>query len=206
MTPEQIEALKKYRITIPEGMKCERIPAKDLFNFLPKNNGVTEEFVYNNQNPLAVQLPVYTASYEPVGFLPVDFLKDGDALKVCSGETIIIFRQGYAGLMYIPKENLFYASEHTIPIQVKQEYKDILNQYWFIKYYEPDVLHYVTGKADSGNFSRLAFEKMSFLIPDIKWQNECAKLYLGLDSELEKIGKNISRLSINMDSEPISSF
>ena len=196
MTPENLETLRKYRITIPDGMECEEFPATKLFNFLEKNNGLTEEYIYNNENPLSLQLPVYTASYEPIGQLPISFVKDGKNLKVCNGEVIIIFRQGYAGLMYIPKEKMFYASEHTIPIQVKPEYKKRLNQHWFAQYYQPEVMHFVTGKADSGNFSELAFSKMNFLIPPIGWQNECADLYVELSSQLEKIGNNISGLSL----------
>jgi len=198
MTPEQLELLKKYRVSIPASVKCETYPAGDLFNFLEKNNGLTEEYIYNNENPLsALQLPVYTASFEPIGYLPFDSTKDGRPLKICNGEVIILFRQGYAGLMYIPNETMFFASEHTIPIQVKDEYKDVLNQRWFAKYYQPEVMHYVTGKADSGNFSALAFERMNFLIPERWWQDECAEMYLELEDELNKITKNISGLSIS---------
>lgn len=197
MTPEQLEMLKKYRISIPDDMECTPYPADQLFNFLDKNTGLTEEYIYNNANPLSLQLPVYTASYEPIGSLPMSFIKDGKQLKVCNGEVIIIFRQGYAGLMYIPKEKMFYASEHTIPIQVKPALKDVLNQHWFAQYYQPDVMHYVTGKADSGNFSELAFKKMTFLIPERSWQDECAALYVELSKELEQISGNISGLSLN---------
>lgn len=199
MTPEQLEILRKYRISIPADMECTPYPADELFNFLDKNTGLTEEYIYNNANPLSLQLPVYTASYESIGNLPINFVKDGKVLKVCNGEVIIIFRQGYAGLMYIPKESMFYASEHTIPIQVKDKYKSILNQHWFAQYYQPDVMHYVTGKADSGNFSELAFKKMTFLIPDRRWQDECALLYRELEAELAKISGNISGLSIQPD-------
>jgi len=204
MKTEQLELLRKHRITIPESVKCEVYSATELFNFLGKNNGLTEEFIYNNENPLAVQLPVYTASYEPIGYIPIDSTKNGNSLKVCTGETIIIFRQGYAGLMYIPKDEMFFASEHTIPIQVKVELKHVLNQHWFAKYYQPEILHYVTGKADSGNFSALAFEKMSFLIPEREWQDETALLYLELDKELDKISNNISGLSLSKPSKGLS--
>ncbi len=199
MTPEQLEILKKYRISIPANMECVSYPAGELFNFLDKNAGLTEEYIYNNANPLSLQLPVYTASYEPIGNLPINFIKDGRPLKVCNGEVIIIFRQGNAGLMYIPKDKMFYASEHSIPIQVKDQYKEILNQHWFIQYYQPEVMHYVTGKADSGNFSEMAFKKMNFLIPDRGWQDDCAALYLELRQELEKITSNISELSIDKE-------
>jgi len=197
MTPEQLELLKKYRITIPPSVKCVPYKASDLFDFLGKNNGLTEEYIYNNENPLTLQLPVYTASYEPIGYLPIDSSKNGEPLKKCNGEVIIIFRQGYAGSMYIPNEKMFFATEHTIPIQVKEKYKDALNQHWFAKYYQPEVMHFVTGKADSGNYSKLAFEKMTFLIPERKWQDKCAEMYLGLEAELQKVTQNISGLSVN---------
>lgn len=201
MTPDQLELLKKYRIKIPATIKCDTLKADELFNFLGKNNGLTEEYIYNNENPLSLQLPIYTASYEPIGYVPIESTKNGRPLKICNGEVIIIFRQGYAGLMYIPEEKMFFASEHTIPIQVKPKYKDILNQHWFVRYYQPEVLHYVTGKADSGNYSQLAFEKMVFTIPEKWWQDECAEMYLELESELSKITKNISGLSVHEKSE-----
>ena len=198
MTPEQLEILRKYRISIPSSVKSKYLPAGDLFNFLHKNNGLTEEYIYNNANPLSpLQLPVYTASFEPIGYLPFDIQKEGVPLKICNGEVIIIFRQGYAGEMFIPNETMFFAYEHTIPIQVKDEYKKSLNQHWFTKYYQSEVMHYVTGKADSGNFSALAFERMGFLIPERWWQDECAKMYLELESQLLSVTKNISGLSVN---------
>ena len=197
MTPQNLELLKKYRISIPPEVSYVEYEAGELFDFLPKNSGLTEEFIYNNENPLSLQLPVYTASFEPIGFLPMDSYKDGRPLKVCNGEVIIIFRQGYAGLMYIPEEPMFFASEHTIPIKVKAELEKELNQQWFAKYYQPEVMRYVTGKADSGNFSQLAFEKMSFIIPERSWQDECAKHYLDLAQELDKTSKNISSLNVS---------
>ena len=196
MIPADLALLSKYRITIPLNVRCESYSANELFNFLGKNNGLTEEFIYNNENPLSLQLPVYTASYIPIGYLPIDAKKGNSSLKTCNGEVIIIFRQGYAGLMYIPKEKMFFASEHTIPIQIKKEYSKMLNQHWFAKYYQPDVMHYVTGKADSGNFSQLAFEKMNFLIPERSWQDECAELYLKLEKELQQVSTNISQISL----------
>ena len=197
MIPEQLEVLKKYRISIPPNVKSNSYNAEVLFNFLNKNNGLTEEYLYNNENPRSLQLPVYTASYDPIGYLPIDANINKKPLVTCNGEVIIIFRQGYAGLMYIPKEKMFFASEHTIPIQVKAEYKDILNQHWFAKYYQHEIQHYVTGKADSGNFSASAFKKMTFIIPERKWQDKTAKLYMELETEMKKIAKNISNLSIS---------
>jgi len=197
MLPDKLKSLKKYRISIPENIKCESYDTSELFNFLGKNNGLTEEYIYNNENPLSLQIPVYTASYEPIGHLPIDSIKNGKQLKSCNGEVIIIFRQGHAGLMYIPKEEVFFASEHTIPIQVKEEHKEKLNQQWFIKHYQPELMHYVTGKADSGNFSALALKKMNFLIPERKWQDKVAKLYMELESLMDEVTGNISGLSLD---------
>ncbi|GEM_PF-4603980 len=195
--PDGILRLKKVRIEIPRGLRCTSHSTVDVFDFLDKNQGLTEEFIYNNTNPETAQLPVYTASYEPIGFLPRDSAAGGNPLVVCTGETIIIFRQGYAGKMYIPRETEFYASEHTIPIRVKDTFRGRLNQHWFVRHYEPEVLRYVTGKADSGNFSELAFKKVAVTLPPKTWQDECAALYLQMDDRISELQKTLNSLRIH---------
>lgn len=194
--PSQIAKLKFARISIPINMECDSCTMGDVFDFLDKNTGLTEEFIYNNTNPLLQQYPIYTASYEPIGYLPADMLKDGEPLKVCEGEVIVIFRQGYAGLMYIPNETPFLASEHTIPIRPKAEFKEKLNCRWFMKYYESEVLHYVTGKADSRNFSELAFKKIPLLLPSKEWQDECAKMYEIMDKKLQSLENTLENVTV----------
>jgi hypothetical protein len=196
--PPEMEKLKFARISIPVNIECENYAMGDVFDFLGKCTGLTEEFIYNNTNPQVKQYPIYTASYEPIGYLPADMAKDGERMKVCDGEVIILFRQGYAGLMYIPSETPFFASEHTIPIRPKPEFRDKLNCRWFIKYYEPEVLHYVTGKADSRNFSELAFKKIPLLLPPKTWQDECAALYEIMDKKLQSLEKTLESVSIKM--------
>jgi restriction endonuclease S subunit len=194
--PRHIERFRTLRIEIPSDMECESFSMSNAFDFLEKNNGLTEEFIYNNTNPESAQYPIYTASYEPIGYLPVNTIKDGEQLKVCGEGTIIIFRQGYAGLMYIPSEVPFFASEHTIPVRPKKAFRDKLNPQWFVKYYEPEVLHYVTGKADSRNFSELAFKKIPLLLPKKSWQDECAKLYQTMDTKLLELEDAIREIPL----------
>jgi len=98
--------------------------------------------------------------------------------------------------MYIPTDPEFFPSEHTIPIRVKIEFREKLNQYWFVRHYEPEVLHYVTGKADSGNFSELAFQKVTVLLPPKWWQDDCASLYDEMDNNIEKLETALGRLHI----------
>ena len=196
--PNQIAKLKYARISIPINAECESYTMGDVFDFLDKNTGLTEEFIYNNTNPLMKQYPIYTASYEPIGYLPADMVKDGEALKVCDGEVIVIFRQGYAGLMYIPNEIPFFASEHTIPIRPKPDFRKKINPRWFMKYYESEVLHYVTGKADSRNFSELAFKKIPLLLPPKKWQDDCAIMYEIMDKKLQSLESTLKNVSIKI--------
>ena len=194
--PEGVSRLRKVRISIPTDLPCESFSTERLFDFVPKNHGLTEEFIYHNTNPETEQLPVYSASYEPIGYLPRDTEINGQPLTICSGEVIIIFRQGYAGQMYIPREEEFFASEHTIPIRAKPEFRDRLNQHWFVRHYEPEVLHYVTGKADSGNFSELAFRKVTILLPPKTLQDECACLYRQMDENMKQLQTTLDNLRI----------
>jgi restriction endonuclease S subunit len=196
LLPHNIVRLRQLRIAIPSHIECNSYSTSEVFDFLEKNNGLTEEFIYNNTNPGSTQYPIYSASYEPIGYLPTDTVKNGERLKVCGTGTIIIFRQGYAGLMYIPSEAPFFASEHTIPIRPKESFRNKLNPYWFIRYYEPEVLHYVTGKADSRNFSGLAFKKVPLLLPKKSWQDKCAELYRVMDSKLAELEDAIRGLSV----------
>lgn len=194
--PKHLSDLKKIRIAIPIDMNCISATTEEVFDFLGKNQGLTEEFIYNNTILGTKQLPVYSASYDPIGYLPIDTKKNGEPLKICDGEVIIIFRQGYAGKMYIPNEVPFFASEHTIPIRVKPEFRNKVNPYWFIKYYEPEVLHYVTGKADSGNFSELAFKKIPLKLPPKPWQDKCADYYKKMDNSLNHLEQAMDDLRI----------
>jgi restriction endonuclease S subunit len=200
--PSGIAKLKKVRITIPPNLECDSHTTTEVFDFLERNSGLTEEFIYNNTSPVSNQLlPVYSASYKPIGYLPFDTVKNGKPLKVCEGNVIIIFRQGYAGKMYIPDEDRFFASEHTIPIRVKESFQSRVNINWFVKYYEPEVLRYVTGKADSGNFSELAFKKIPLLLPPRCWQDECAALYDQMDKKLKDLEMTLAELSVDTSQE-----
>ena len=54
--PPNISKLKKNRIAISENLECDSYPITQVFDFLEKNSGLTEEFIYNNTNPLLKQL------------------------------------------------------------------------------------------------------------------------------------------------------
>ena len=55
--PPIIQKLINVRISIPNDISCTSHNSEDVFDFLDKNMGLTEEFIYNNTNAISDQIP-----------------------------------------------------------------------------------------------------------------------------------------------------
>lgn len=153
-----------------------------VLKLLPKNQGLTEEFIYLNEDPTKEQIPIYTSSYDILGYLPEGTLKDGEPLEVNSGESIIVFRKGKAGSMFFVNDKKYIACENAIPFQISEEYKNKVLLKWFYYTYRKIFLNMVTSKADNATFNLDFLQRLKIDIPKPKIQERIIQKYEMLES------------------------
>jgi len=182
--------------------KIIKINGKDtqvdgVLKLLPKNQGITEEFIYLNEDPSKEQIPIYTSSYEILGYLPDGVLKDGKPLEINHGDSIIVFRKGKAGSMFYVNDKKYIACENAIPFQIGVEYgesKDnkerIVLLKWFYYTYRKIFLNMVTSKADNATFNLDFLTRLKIDIPKKEIQERIITKYEMLES-LEKDIKDV---------------
>jgi type I restriction-modification system DNA methylase subunit len=152
---------------------------------LPKNSGITEEFIYLNEDPDKEQIPIYTSSYEILGYLPEGTLKDGQPVTVNSGKSVIVFRKGKAGTMFYVNDDKYIACENAIPFQISEEYKNKIDIKWFYFTYRKIFLNLVTSKADNATFNLDFLDRLTIDIPKLDLQKRIIEKYEMLE-DLEK--------------------
>ncbi|HVI69386.1 MAG TPA: N-6 DNA methylase [Magnetospirillaceae bacterium] len=179
---------------------------KDVLELLPKNSGITEEFIYLNEDPSKPQIPIYTSSLKVLGYLPEDTLKDNKPLAINRGASVIVFRKGKAGTMFYADDERYIACENAIPFQIKKTYQGKVLIKWFYYTYRKIFLNLVTSKADNATFNLEFLDRLFIDIPRKEIQERIIEKYEMLE-ELEKdiqevttILKNIEFSSIKEDS------
>ncbi len=170
-----------------------------VLKLLPKNQGLTEEFIYLNEDPTKEQIPIYTSSYEILGYLPDGVIKDGEPLNVNSGESIIVFRKGKAGSMFFVNDEKYIACENAIPFQISEEYRGedkdkVVLLKWFYYTYRKIFLNMVTSKADNATFNLDFLTRLKIDIPKKEIQERIIKKYEMLESLEEDIKNVFSKL------------
>ncbi|MFH1824795.1 MAG: N-6 DNA methylase [Candidatus Firestonebacteria bacterium] len=171
-----------------------------VLKLLPKNQGLTEEFIYLNEDPTKEQIPIYTSSYKILGYLPKGTLKDGDPLKINKGESIIVFRKGKAGSMFFVDDDKYIACENAIPFQISDEYKGIEDENkivllkWFYYTYRKIFLNMVTSKADNATFNLDFLKRLKIDIPKKEIQERIIQKYEMLESLEQDIKEVFSKL------------
>lgn len=158
---------------------------------LPKNSGITEEFIYLNENPDKEQVPIYTSSYDILGYLPIDTKKDGEPIVINGGASVIVFRKGKAGTMFYVNTDKYIACENAIPFQISDEYKEKILIKWFYFTYRKIFLNLVTSKADNATFNLDFLERLTIDIPKIDLQKRIIEKYEMLE-DLEKDVTDVS--------------
>jgi len=160
-----------------------------VLKLLPKNQGITEEFIYLNEDPSKEQIPIYTSSYEILGYLPEGILKDGEPLEINHGDSIIVFRKGKAGSMFYVNDKKYIACENAIPFQIGDEYKEskankekVVLLKWFYYTYRKIFLNMVTSKADNATFNLDFLTRLKIDIPKKDIQDKIIIKYEMLES------------------------
>ncbi len=177
----------------------------NALKLLPKNSGITEEFIYLNEDPNKNQIPIYTSSYKILGYLPSDTTRNGKLLKINSGESVIVFRKGKAGTMFYVNDDQYIACENAIPFQISDEYKDKIFIKWFYYTYRRIFLNLVTSKADNATFNLDFLNRLTIDIPKIDLQKRIVEKYemlerleLNIKDVVNKL-KEIELISIKAD-------
>lgn len=186
------------------------VPLSNVLRALPKNSGLTEEFIYLNDDPKKERLPIYTSSYEILGYLPKDTMKDGEPLQINKGESVIVFRKGKAGTMFYSKVKEYIASENSIPFQIKDEYKVRIKDgvkvgvelKWFYYTYRKIFLNMVTSKADNATFNLDFLDRLYIDIPKAEIQERIIEKY----EMLEDLEKDINNVMANLKDIEFSSI
>ncbi len=170
-----------------------------LLKLLPKNSGITEEFIYLNENPDKKQIPIYTSSYKILGYLPEGVKRDNKPLNINSGESIVVFRKGKAGTMFLVNDTEYIACENAIPFQISEEYKDRVLLKWFYYTYRSIFLNMVTSKSDNATFNLEFLSRLKIDIPKIEIQKRIIEKYEmleGLESDIKKALKQLNFIEL----------
>lgn len=190
------EIVKNHRLQSIK-IKYPHISLDKVLKVLPKNAGLTEEFIYLNDNPKKKRVPIYTSSYETLAYLPKDTEKDGKSLIINEGPALIIFRKGKAGTMFYTDEKEFIASENAIPLQIGDEWKDKVLLKWFYYIYRGIFLGMVTSKADNATFNLDFLERLYIDIPNLPTQKSIIEKYeklVSIDNEILSISRKLKHL------------
>lgn len=165
-------------------------PLDKILKPLQKNSGITEEFLYVNEETNGLQVPVYTSSLKVWGYLPNDVIKDGKRLAINSGASIIVFRKGKAGTMYYVDDEQYIACENAVPFQISDEYRDKVLIKWFYYTYRKIFLNFVTSKADNATFNLDFLKRLYIDIPSLEMQGHIVERYEmleTLESDITKV-------------------
>jgi len=151
----------------------DEIIAKDrLSNFFiihGGNNGLTEEFIYENlPNNEIEKIKILTSSTldrTAMGFININSRPYGKKLKIFNGPAIIIARNGYAGTMTYISEGKFTINDHAYVLEIKQAWIHKILFEWILIEYQELFWRIVTSKSDNATFSKEYAERQIISIP-----------------------------------------
>ncbi|MCL1981829.1 MAG: hypothetical protein FWG53_01890 [Clostridiales bacterium] len=168
--------LEQIRIMIPDELIEYADYAEEFFDFLPNNQGLTEEFLYAHQHTQKETIGVYSTSDQKVGVL--DYCEEICRLfSVLQGPLLIVARKGYAGRLYVAADRNLIIHEDAYAVAPKIEYAEKINIDWFAQHYSIEFQANRTSTQGIGDFPRERFKKMKVVIPKIEFQNELADIY-----------------------------
>ena len=190
--------LELIRITIPESEVLESNRASKFFDVHPNSQNLTEEFLYAHQPVTDNTIPIYATSEKIIGKLDTDVVGD-QGFNVINGPAIIVARKGYAGRLFVVRNENFIVHEDAYPIKPKAEYVEHVNLDWFALHYNEEFQANRTSAWGIGDFPRTRFKDMRVTIPVIEFQNRIAELYLRRKAQIELIKEFETSVFSEMD-------
>ena len=168
--------LEQLRIKVPSELIEYADYAEEFFDFLPNNQGLTEEFLYAHQQTQKEIIGVYSTSEEKIGFL--DYNEEMcNSFSVLQGPVLVVARKGYAGRLYVVNDKYVIIHEDAYAVVPKEKYADKINIDWFAYHYSIEFQANRTSTQGIGDFPRERFKKMKVIIPKVEFQNELAVIY-----------------------------
>jgi hypothetical protein len=196
---------KKISLKKPKKIIQEKI--ENMFSFEGGNSGLTEEFVYHHQpNSIDEQLKILSSATiedKNMGFVSKSAKIDGRQIKIFSGESILIARNGYAGSMTYFKNFTYTTNDHAYVMTVKPEWKKKINLRFIAFYLQPLFFNIVTSKSDNATFNKEYAELQTINLPDINYQNTVGELLIKLDEHKENLESYLSAIDKLKSSEVI---
>lgn len=180
----------------PQKIVKEKID--NIFLFVGGNSGLTEEYIYHHQpNTEDEKLKILssaTTEDKNMGFVSKSAKIDGKPIKLFSGESILIARNGYAGSMKYFRDFTYTTNDHAYVMTVKPEWRSKINLRFFAFYLQPLFFNIVTSKSDNATFNKEYAELQTINLPDINYQNAIGELLIKLDEHKEGLEAYLSTI------------
>jgi hypothetical protein len=140
-----------------------------VFDIVGGNNGLTDEFIYNNQPINEVErIPIFSgATLEEnfMGYVSKSAKLNDNDLRIFEGPAILVSRKGCAGQMsYMPKGQ-FTINDDAYVMNLKQEYVHKVDLKWFVNCYQTLFSNIVTSKSGNATFNKEYAERQLIQIP-----------------------------------------
>ncbi len=180
---DSIQEIHKYSLTVTPTITAD---IGTMFEITGGNSGLTEEFIYHN-SPIDKDDEVKILSSSTMEDTEMGYIsrnatfEDGRKLKIFSGETILIARNGYAGSMQYFKNETYATNDHAYVMTVKPEWKSKINMRFVAFHLQPLFFNIVSSKSDNATFNKEYAEMQSIHLPDIRVQNEIGTLLTKID-------------------------
>lgn len=168
--------LEAARVRIEESDIEERGLVERVFDFLDNNGGLTEEFLYQHQPVTIDPIPVYATNIQPIGRLDRAVAVQYNLAILC-GPAIVVARKGYAGRLFVVRDQEFIVQEDAYAIVPKSAYIKNLNLDWFAAHYSEEFQGLRTSDDGIGDFPRVLLRSRSIIIPKLNVQERLADLY-----------------------------
>ena len=168
--------LQKIRVKVPRKEIIDTGKVKKYFDILDNSQNLTEEFLYAHQPTTKDTVNVYSTSPTPIGKLDREGV--ANQFKIIKGPAIIVARKGYAGRLFVVKDEVFIVHEDAYPVKPKQEYSKKINLSWFAGHYSFEFQADRTSFWGIGDFPRTRFKNQIVVIPKITFQKRIALLYI----------------------------
>ena len=184
---------------------------KQFFKIEGGNSGLTEDFIYLNQpkSPESEIIIYSSSTQENTALRKVD--KDAKIknkkIKIFSGESIIVARNGKAGSMTYLECGNYTMNDHAYIIQVRDLYKEQINIKYIINGLRKEIESCITSdKQGNRTFNKTLFEEAIVEFPDIEVQNDELNEYEKLYNIKKIIERSINNIVVLLNSIPKCNF
>lgn len=171
------------------------------------NSGLTEEFIYNNQefdknNAVSVYSGA-TQKSNRMKSITTDVQIKGKKIKIFANEGILIARKGKAGALTYINDAKYTLNDDAYIMQVRDEYKNDISIKYLMFALNKEIDSCITSN-NGGNrtFNKTLFEETIVEFPDISIQNEKIQEYEKILNIKQKINNIIENITFILNTIP----